>query len=161
MAGIWKLLCWKIRGKIWFKILSHWGWFPQLHDCTLSDKNNTTEQGCIVQMRLMMCTTADVTVCEAVASQQEGPRFKSRLGLCVLPFVCMGSLWVLWLPPTKTYTGFRLIWDFKLVLGVNVNDCLSLCVSPVIGRLYPSPVQWISGRIGWMDGNFTNLINVF
>ena len=49
--------------------------------------------------------------------------------------VCVGSFWVLWLPPTiekNVYWGVRLIGHSKFSVGVNVSvdGCLSLYVSP-------------------------------
>lgn len=47
--------------------------------------------------------------------------------------VCVGSLWVLWLPPTVQIHAVgrvRLMDDFKL--QIRVNDCLFLIVSPAI-----------------------------
>lgn len=48
------------------------------------------------------------------------------------PRVCVGSLWVPWLPPTvrrHAFSRFRLIADFKLAIAVAVNGGLSLYVS--------------------------------
>lgn len=46
------------------------------------------------------------------------------------PRVCMGSLWVLWLPPKGLRHVVRLIGDCKLSVGeyVNANSCLSLAL---------------------------------
>jgi len=67
----------------------------------------------------------DVVV-STVASQQEGSWFESQLGpfyveFACSPRVCMGSLHVLWLPPT-TQT------DSKLSLGVSVSVCVVVCL---------------------------------
>lgn len=49
------------------------------------------------------------------------------------PCVCVGSLWVLQLPPTHKNMQVRLTGNSKLPVGVNVNvygvSCLSLNVS--------------------------------
>ena len=74
----------------------------------------------------------DVAV-STVASQQEGSRFDCQLGpfyvaFACSPCACVGSLWVLWLPPPKNM-HFRLIGVSKLSLGasVSVHGCLSEC----------------------------------
>jgi len=68
-----------------------------------------------------------------VASQQEGPKFDSRLGhFCVefacSPRVCMYSLQVLQLPPTSKGMHVRLIGVYKLFLGVSVSLCVVVCL---------------------------------
>ena len=80
----------------------------------------------------------------AVAAQQEGSRFKSRLGRGIfLCGVCMFSPCKRGFSPgtpasshsPKTCKmGTRLIGYSKLTIGVtvSVNGCLSLCVGPVI-----------------------------
>lgn len=46
------------------------------------------------------------------------------------PCACLGSFQLLQLPPTVQCT-VRLPGDSKLAIGVNLNSCLFLCVSPV------------------------------
>lgn len=81
----------------------------------------------------------------SAASHQEGPEFDSTT--CLGPFgveftcsprVCVGTLWVLQLPPTvqrHAVSGVRLTANSKLCIGMNpsVNGGLSLCVSPTLG----------------------------
>jgi len=67
-------------------------------------------------------------VVSTVASQQEGSRFHPHLGpFCVefacSPRVCVGSLWVLRLPPT-TQKHVRLIGVSKIVLR---SECDRVC----------------------------------
>ena len=69
---------------------------------------------------------------------QLGRHSGAAQSLHVLPaWVCVGSLRVLWRPPTNTgKLGFRLIVHSKLPAGVNgsVNACLSLYSSPAMNR---------------------------
>ena len=112
-------------------------------------------------------------VVNTIASQQEGSRFNSRLRpFCVefacSPRVCIGSLWVLRLPPTVKNMHVRLIGVSKIVLWSEcerVCGCLSLCGPvmdwrPVQGvpdgrwdRLQPphDPTDGLSGFRKWMD----------
>ena len=98
------------------------------------------------------------------------------------PRVCVGSLWVVRLPPTVQKV-VRLIGDSKLSIGVSVSVCgclsrLSLCGPvmdwrPVQGvprlspddrwdRLQPprNPTDGLSGYRKWMDG-YKNVILLF
>lgn len=64
-----------------------------------------------------------------------GSRGHSCAQFACFPHACMGSLWVVWLPPTiprRAQVGF--IGYTKLSVGVNVsmNSSLSLCVSPLM-----------------------------
>jgi len=44
--------------------------------------------------------------------------------MCV--YACVGSLWVLWLPPAfRKNMHVRLTGDFKLTVGVSVYGCIS------------------------------------
>ncbi|MEQ2223175.1 hypothetical protein ILYODFUR_034115 [Ilyodon furcidens] len=81
------------------------------------------------------------------------------------PRACVGSLWVLWLPPTVQNMTIRLIGLSKLPLGVSLSCVLSRdglatcpgCTSPLTCRLLEkgtsSPVTHYgrSGYRKWMD----------
>lgn len=62
---------------------------------------------------------------------------ESACSLCV----CVGFLWILWLPPTEQRHALKvwLVGDSKLPSGVNVSECLCVSVCQPCDRLTTCP----------------------
>uniref|UniRef100_A0A669BQU8 Transmembrane protein 63B n=1 Tax=Oreochromis niloticus TaxID=8128 RepID=A0A669BQU8_ORENI len=96
----------------------------------------------------------DMQLVGTVASQQEGLEFNSTIRqgsffVCVWssPRVCVGSLWVLWLPPTvqrHAVSGDGFIGNTKLQIVVCVC-VLALRQTGILSRVYPASRPIVAG----------------